>query len=299
MDQATRLRELITQKSLMPNKPRDVGLVKKSTARVICVTSGKGGVGKTNFTANLAISLSNQDKKVVVIDADLGLANVDVVLGVLSKYTLLDVINNNKDITEIMSTGPNGIKVISGGSGIIDLVDMSKESLNKLINQFNKIYDYADIILIDTGAGLSKSVLSFVFAAEETIVVTTAEPTSLTDAYAMIKNIGFHDKEKKIKIIINRVESIAEGKIAFEKLKNACEKFLNMKIEKLGFLTDDNNVSKAVKLQKPFVIEYPNAAISKSIKLIALKLTNSIVGEKDYEESKSESFISKVISLFR
>lgn len=297
MDQATRLRELITQKKLMSHDSDDVKKIRKNNTRVICVTSGKGGVGKTNFTANLAISLSNQDKKVVVIDADLGLANVDVVLGVISKYTLLDVINHNKDITEIMNTGPNGIKIISGGSGITDLVDMSKEKLNILIAQFNKIYDNADIILIDTGAGLSKSVLSFVFAAEEVIVVTTAEPTSLTDAYAMIKNIALSDKDKKIKVIINRVENVAEGKIAFEKLRNACEKFLNTKIEKLGFLADDSNVSKAVKLQRPFVIEYPNAAISRNIKIIALKLTNSIAEEKDY--AKSESFISRVIGLFR
>lgn len=293
IDQATKLREIINQKkSLTKTLTKN-----KENARVICITSGKGGVGKTNFTTNLAISLCKLNNRVVIIDADLGLANVDVVLGVLPKYTLLDVIRHNKDITEIMNTGPNGIKIISGGSGILDLVDMPKESLSILIEQFNKIHEHADIILIDTGAGLSKSVLSFVMAAKEVVIVTTSEPTSITDAYAMIKTIGLEDRNKNIKIVINRVEGIDEGKTAFNKLKNVSEKFLNITIEELGFIAEDIHVRKAVKQQKPFVMEYPNTIVSKNIETIALKLTKDIV--VDNQLAKSKKFISKVLSFFR
>ncbi|NLM03888.1 MAG: MinD/ParA family protein, partial [Clostridiales bacterium] len=165
IDQATRLREIIHQNKIKKNSQNSTENMEEKTsnnARIICVTSGKGGVGKTNFTTNLAIALSKLNKRIVIIDADLGLANVDVISGVIPKYTLLDVIKYGKDITEIMNTGPNGIRIISGGSGILDLVDMREEDLKILINNFNKIDEYADIILIDTGAGLSKSVLSFV-----------------------------------------------------------------------------------------------------------------------------------------
>ncbi|SES67857.1 flagellar biosynthesis protein FlhG [Natronincola peptidivorans] len=296
-DQATKLRELISKKKLVSKKTLKDENIPQKKARVICVTSGKGGVGKTNFTANLAIALQKKDKKVVIIDADLGLANLDVVLGVIPKYTLLDVLNKGKNITEIMNNGPSGVQTVSGGSGIIDLVDISKEKLDTLISQFNKINDYADIILIDTGAGLSKSVLSFVLSADEVIIVTTAEPTSLTDAYAMIKAIGMQEKDKNIRVVINQVESINEGKATFEKLKNACEKFLGKNIEKLGFLSRDANVTKAVKLQKPFILQFPNTAASKNIEVIALKLSNGNIEDEGFNESNN--FISKIISLFR
>ncbi|AKL95461.1 ATpases involved in chromosome partitioning [Clostridium aceticum] len=297
MDQATKLRELIKKKNVISNSSIQHNEESQKHARVICITSGKGGVGKTNFTVNLAIALSKQNKRVAIIDADLGLANVDVMLGVIPKFTLLDVVKNNKNITDIMNTGPNGIKIISGGSGILDLVDLSEEHLNILIHQFNKINDFADIILIDTGAGLSKSVVSFVLAAEEVIVVTTSEPTSLTDAYAMIKTIGLQDKNKNIKAVINRVESINEGTVAFEKLKNAAEKFLDIEIEKLGFIVDDYSVSRAVKLQKPFILQYPGSAVSKGIETIALKLMNHSIEEKN--TLKSDSFFSKILNLLR
>lgn len=297
IDQATRLREIINQKKTFDSMIVNPKEYQETNARVICITSGKGGVGKTNFTSNLAISLGKLNKRVVIIDADLGLANVDVVLGVIPEYTLLDVIKDNKDITEVMKIGPEGIKIISGGSGILDLVDMPKESLSILIEEFDKIQEHADIILIDTGAGLSKSVLSFALAAKEVIVVATPEPTSITDAYAMIKTIAMEDSNKDIKVIINRVDDMNEGSIAFSKLKNVSKKFLNIEIEELGFIPEDISVRKAVKAQSPFLLEYPKSFISESIEKIALKLTNEVVDKS--ESIKSQSFIKRVLSFFR
>ncbi|HZK57982.1 MAG TPA: AAA family ATPase, partial [Clostridia bacterium] len=196
IDQATKLRELINDKRMASEQTA-------KDARVICVTSGKGGVGKTNFTINLAIELSRLNNRVVIMDADLGLANIDVALGIIPEYTLLDVIYGEKSIVEVMNSGPDNIKIISGGSGITELVDMSFSSIQQLIEKLLLINNYADIVLIDTGAGLSSAVLSFVLAAQEVIVVTTSEPTSITDAYAMVKTINLKKKDKKIGIVIN------------------------------------------------------------------------------------------------
>lgn len=296
IDQATKLRELISNRNniTMENVPKNKEVTQD--ARVICITSGKGGVGKTNFTINLAIELSKLDKRVVIVDADLGLANIDVVLGTIPKYSLLDLIHNNKSIEEVMVAGPNNIKIISGGSGVADLVDMDPLSIDRLIGKFHLINNYADIILIDTGAGLSNSVLSFVLAAEEVIVVTTPEPTSITDAYAMIKTINLREEDKKINIIINRVENTAEGNVAFEKLQNAAKRFLKMDLYKLGYVFEDNSVIRSVKKQIPFTLEYPNSIVSKNIKSIAIKLTNN--GNTKDNKSTS-SFFKKLVGFFR
>lgn len=298
MDQASKLREMISRKSTINE---DINLLSSNTnqasSRIICITSGKGGVGKTNFTINLAIALSKQDLRVVVIDADLGLANIDVVTGSIPKFTLLDIIRTDRSIEEIMNDGPGGVKIISGGSGVLDLVDMPQENFDKIIGRLDEVCKYADIILIDTGAGISKSVMSFVLAANEVIVVTTPEPTAITDAYAMIKTVSLQDKGKKIKVVINRSENINEGKITFEKLQNASEKFLNVKIEKLGYLVDDSNVSRAVKLQNPFLLQFPNARVSKNIELIALNLNSSKATIEEGFETKG--FFNKVISFFK
>lgn len=292
-DQAAKLRELINQKKTNNNtKASDA-----PQARVICVTSGKGGVGKTNFTLNLALALSKQNYRVLILDADLGLSNIDIVLGIVPKYTLLDVINGNRELKEVVTAGPNGIKFVSGGSGIMELIDMPEGRIQVLVEKLEEINQMADIVLIDTGAGLSRAVMSFVMAADEVIIVATPEPTSITDAYAMIKTIGAKKQGKRMKLLINRVENINEGKITFEKLKNASEKFLNIQVEKLGYLTEDIHVSRSVKLQNPFVLQFPNSSISKNIETIALKLTN-----ENYNEEKlitSQSFFNRVVSLFR
>jgi len=297
MDQATKLRELINNRIMYTKQTEDSEDHRTKDTRIICITSGKGGVGKTNFTINLGIELTKLNNRVVIIDADLGLANIDVILGTVPKHTLLDVIHNNMSVEDVIMSGPNNIKIISGGSGVLELVDMSVTSIQQLIEKFSSINDYADIVLIDTGAGLSNSVLSFVLSAEEVIVVTTPEPTSITDAYAMIKTINLKEKSKKIKVIVNRVENITEGDIAFEKLNNASKRFLSMDLEKLGYVFDDHNVSKSVKKQNPFTIEYPNSIASKNIKNIAIKIANA--DEDSNNNSDFNNFFKKLVNFFK
>lgn len=242
-------------------------------ARIITVSSGKGGVGKTNFTVNLGIKLSSMGHKVTIVDADLGLANIDVILGLVPKYTLTHVVKDEMAIHEILMDGPGGIQIVSGGSGVMELVNMEHEKLDALISSFEYMNDDSDFILIDTGAGLSQSVISFIQAADEVILVITPDPTSITDAYAVIKNIA--ESEKHIKVVINRIESNKEGYDVFHKINSATQKFLNVEVESLGFIYEDMNVKKAVRQQTPFILNYPNCIASKGIGMIANNLVNN------------------------
>lgn len=296
-DQAEKLREIINDiktysKQSASMTPPDPG----TEARVITVTSGKGGVGKTNFTVNLAIKLSQAGKRVIVIDADLGLANVDVIMGKMSKHNLSDVIKNDKDILEILEEGPCGVKFISGGSGVQDLIRLNKAQLVDLLIKLGKLDHEADIILIDTGAGLSDNVLSFVHAAKEVILVTTPEPTAITDAYALIKTIFHKDSYKNIKIVVNRVDNDKEASNILEKLSLVTEKFIGLKLQKLGFIVNDVSVSKSVKIQQPFVLNYSKCEATKNITDIAnILLTNE--GEMS-GSSGFKMFINKLTNIF-
>ena len=295
-DQAEKLREIINNiKSNSDSDLHSEGKTKHS--RVITVTSGKGGVGKTNFTVNLAIKLSQMGQRVVVIDADLGLANVDVVMGIMSKYNLSDVINSKKEITDILEEGPCGVKFISGGSGVQELVKLNKTQLVDLLLKLGKLDDEADVVLIDTGAGLSDSVLSFVFAAKEVILVTTPEPTAITDAYALIKTIVMKDRNKEIKVVVNRVDDSAEAFNILDKLNIVTEKFLGVNLQKLGYIINDPCVSKAVKQQEPFVISYGSSKASKNLGEIA----SSLMNKKEFgttNVSGFKSFINKLTNIF-
>ncbi|KUO76120.1 MAG: ATP-binding protein [Clostridia bacterium BRH_c25] len=297
-DQAERLREIISSiKNYKDDEISTGSLTDKPGSRVIAITSGKGGVGKTNFTVNLGIKFSQMGLRVVIIDADLGLANVDVVMGKMSKYNLSDVINSNKDILEILEEGPEGVKFVSGGSGVQELVKLNKTQLVDLLMKLGKLDEEADIILIDTGAGLSENVISFVHAAREVILVTTPEPTSITDAYALIKTITHKDKTKIIKVVINRADNAAEAFNILDKLNVVTQKFLGVKLQKLGYILNDVCVSKAVKIQQPFVVSFKRSEASKNLNDIALTLmdnkelnSNSVSGIK--------MFINKLTNLF-
>lgn len=276
-DQAEKLREIFEKFDNNANIDLVDNLknLSKNSARVITVTSGKGGVGKTNLTINLGIKLSQLGLKVIIIDADLGLSNIDVALGKTPKYNLSDVINYRKGITEIMEDGPEGIKFISGGSGIQDLIKINKNQLANLLIQLGKLDEEADIIFIDTGAGISNNVLSFIYAAKEIILIATPEPTSITDAYALIKIISQKDKNKEIKLIINRAEDAIEAENLLNKLNEVSEKFLGVKLNKLGYILNDKNVPKAVKLQQPFILKFDKTEASRNISEIANTLLDN------------------------
>lgn len=296
-DQAEKLREIINDIKSYSKQSASLTAAPPSEARVITITSGKGGVGKTNFTVNLAIKLSQMGKRVIIIDADLGLANVDVIMGKMSKYNLSDVIKNDKEITDILEEGPCGVRFVSGGSGVQDLVKLNKMQLVDLLMKLGKLDYEADIILIDTGAGLSDSVLSFVHASKEVILVTTPEPTSITDAYALIKTISNKDASKNIKIVVNKVDNEMEANNILDKLKAVSERFIGIKLISLGFIMNDSCVTKSVKIQQPFVLNYTKCEATKNITDIAQILLDT-KGAEMSSSSGFKMFINKLSNIF-
>lgn len=265
------------------------------TARVITVTSGKGGVGKTNFSLNLGIALQKLNKRTILIDADLGMANVDVVLGLVPRYTLYDVIKGEKEIDEIIVEGPDGLKIIPGGSGIQELANLDRERLQSIITQIYRLDGEADLIIIDTGAGLSQNVMSFVLAADEVILLTTPEPTAITDAYGLVKNLFRHRPDSKVYLVVNMAESDEEAEMVARKLEIVTQKFLQAQITCLGYILNDPHVARAVKMQVPFIISYPSARVSRRIKEVAARL----VDVPDYGEEKGlKGFLDRMLAFF-
>ncbi|WP_018250129.1 MinD/ParA family protein [Orenia marismortui] len=280
-DQASKLRSLVQN----VKKGNDQSLVEKSKendkgAYIYTITSGKGGVGKSNFTANLSLALKKQGKEVVIFDADLGMANLDVILGVTPRYNLEHVIQGRKSIEEIMVQGPEGLSLIPGGSGIQELANLSQYQINNLINAFIKIGEKFDIILIDTGAGLAHNVVNFILGADEVIVISTPEPTSITDAYGVIKVISNQDKNVKVKLVVNQSENEREGERIAKRLIKTANNFLNLDIELLGVLPKDNAVVKSVMARSPFLLEFPRSKIARSINNTASKLIDTKVAKK-------------------
>ncbi|NQX57373.1 MinD/ParA family protein [Paenibacillus qinlingensis] len=268
------------------------------TTRIITVTSGKGGVGKSNFTLNFALSLQSLGYKVLVFDADIGLANIDVLMGVSSTYSLYHLLKKDKTIWEIIQKGSNGLEFIAGGSGFNDLLRLTEEELDYFAEQVMQLNGYVDFIIFDTGAGLSKETLKFILAAEEAIVVTTPEPTSITDAYAIIKMVNSMGHDVSFKLVINRVTDEREGKQTADKISLVAKQFLNIHIPTVGFVEDDPVVSKAVKRQIPFSIAFPYSTATKSIKTLT---DNYIKGYRVIETPSTgvKSFLNKMLRLLK
>lgn len=272
-DQATRLRQLVgdkTEYKTLVTEDNSASL--RTGAKVLAVTSGKGGVGKTNITVNLAIALKRAGKKVLVIDADLGMANVDVVLGSRSHKHLLNLLEDGVELNNVLINGPYGVKYISGGSGIEKAIDFSMEQRQLLMQKLAACGSQADIILLDTGAGLGKNVMDFVLAADEVLLITTPEPTALTDAYAMMKAYSMYAKEKNLRLIINRVYDEQESKDVAAKLKQTAERFLQMPIGCLGYVYEDSAVMRSVRQQTPFLVANANCTAAKCIEALAASL---------------------------
>jgi flagellar biosynthesis protein FlhG len=239
--------------------------------RILTISSGKGGVGKTNIAINLAIAFAEEGKRVVVMDADLGLANVNVILGIIPKFNLYHVIRKQKRIRDIIVDTQYGIQIIAGASGFSQLANLEDEDRTTFVNELKSLA-YADIIIIDTGAGVSQNVLSFLKAADEAIIVTTPEPTAITDAYGIIKSISSEVMGPNIKLIVNRVNSMMEGKKVAERVINIAGQFLNIKVDNLGFIFEDSAVPRAVIKQDPFIKSAPRSKASESIRHLMSRL---------------------------
>ncbi len=298
-DQADKLRQIIDnlKSRQSTNYTVVVEAAGKKSAKVITVTSGKGGVGKTNITINLAISLSEMGYKVIILDADLGLANIDVLFGINPRDTLVDVIHGRKSILEVLADGPKNVKFISGGSGVEDLVKMEKEQLDNFVGNIAMLDKLADVILIDTGAGLSDSVMSFVMAADEVILVTTPEPTSITDAYALIKMVAGRDKDKVIRVVVNRAEDENEASDILGRLSMVAKRFLSIELKSLGYVLQDQMVIKAVKLQKPFTLSFPRSHASRLIREISRKLMEERKSATGNGQTGVKGFVSRLVNF--
>ncbi len=268
-DQAERLRRIIS------NLEKDVSENRRTNrAKVLAVTSGKGGVGKTNVAVNFAISLKLLGYKVLILDVDFGLANVDIITGTNVKNTISDCIKLGLDIEEVINEGPEGIKIISGGSGFYELSIMNEENIDKFLNLIEKLESTMDFIIIDTGAGVSNTVLKFVMAAEEAIIVTTPEPTSIMDSYTMIKALMLNGYRGKLNILANIVNSRREAYSIYNKLETVSQNYLKCNLNFLGYIEKSDTVTKAVRNQTPFILFDPKDSISKSIKIMALKFAD-------------------------
>ncbi len=286
MDQATNLRNMVS------------GTNEKPSARVITVTSGKGGVGKSSISLNLAICLSRMGQRVVLLDADFGLANIEVMLGVRPRANLADLMFRGRDLKDIIIDGPEGIKFISGGSGIQELARMNREQCMYLTKKLVELDELADVIVIDTGAGISDSVLEFVASSNEVLLIATPEPTSITDAYALLKALNrkseFSKSSTTIKMVANRVRNDDEGRnVLYENMKNVVNRFLNISLEYLGAIPQDDQVSKAVMKQMPVTMSAPNSGASKAIEAMAKAL---IDGEEVINAAPEERGITLLFS---
>lgn len=283
---------------LLLQLPYDLHLQSKKRPRVITITSGKGGVGKTTFTINFAITLARMGQRVFVIDADLGTANVDVLLNIHPQYNLTHIISKEKELLDIITEGPGGIYVVPGGSGLQNLADMENWQFSHLINSLQMLEQYADIILIDTGAGLSRNVINFVLAADSVIVVTTPEPHSITDAYAIMKVLDEYRLSVTPQLLLNRVESFREYQDVSGKMMQVTNRFLNMRINALGYILEDPVVPKANRSLKPFALEYPDSPASRSLRAIADRMLYPDREKEKAPPAQEKSFFNKIKELF-
>jgi flagellar biosynthesis protein FlhG len=243
--------------------------------RVIAITSGKGGVGKTNIVANLGFGLSKMGKKILILDADLGLGNLDILLGVAPKYNLSHVINGLKSIAQVTIDGPGNLKILPASSGIQELTYLTKEQRAKVLRELDRLVDPIDILLIDTAAGISSNVIYFSTAAQEIMVVVSPDPSSMTDAYALMKVLSLRYSERQFKILINLARTMNEAEEVFRQLKVVSDRFLNISMEYIGYIAFDENVTKSVRRQKLVSELYPNSEGSKGFEALAKKICQS------------------------
>ncbi len=289
MDQAEKLRII---KANRQNQSRPL-------ARVITVTSGKGGVGKSNTSINLAIQFRKMGKRVIILDADFGLANIEIMFGAVPKHNLCDLIYQGMNIKDIITWGPMEVGFISGGSGIAGMSNLSRDYLTYIIQNLAELDAIADIIIVDTGAGIADAVLEFLVASGEILLVTTPEPTSITDSYSLLKSLYRHPRFKadmtKVKMIANRVEKETEGIVLYNKLNAVVTRYLKIPLTYLGSVPNDNLLEKAVMQQMPVSLQNPTAKSSAAFEKIALRLLDKEESERQPKRGMA-AFFSHIVS---
>lgn len=267
MDQAESLRNVIRKRDqrLLPN------------AEVITVTSGKGGVGKSNVAVNLAVQFRKSGKRVIIFDADFGLANVEVMFGTIPQYNLSDMIYGGRDIRDIITPGPMEIGFISGGSGIVSLNNLREDQIDELIRRLSLLNSLCDVLIIDTGAGIADNVMKFVAASPEVLLVSTPEPSSITDSYSLLKALyrdpAFRKDGTNIHLVVNKVSDRAEADTVYAKLSSVVGKFLDGELDYLGLIPMDASLEKAVRAQKVVSLEYPRSRSAEAFEAIAAELS--------------------------
>ena len=291
-DQATRLRQMVSSETAVPASLAQAEAW--ANVRVIAVTSGKGGVGKTNLAVNLAIALQQRGHRVLVIDADLGMANVDILLGTTSRRHLLDLLQPEVKLDDVIVETVHGVQYISGGSGIEKALEYDHAEKVMLQQKLADCAVRADLILVDTGAGLGRNVMDFILAADEVLLVTTPEPTSLTDAYAVMKAYSIYATQKNLRLVINRVYEQKESREVALKLQRAAEKFLHMSVDCLGYVFEDTSVTKAVRKQTPLLKATTKAAAARCIDALAETL---LTGSEMHVKRGWKGFLQQIFKF--
>jgi len=276
MDQAEGLRNMVNGTPVDFKALREAptaSLPSENSPQVISISSGKGGVGKTNIVANLALALTRLGKRVLVLDADLGLANIDILLGLTPRYTIEHLLTGQKRLQEILVPGPEGMVILPAGSGIQELADLNEGQKIFLLNEMDQLSQRIDVLLIDTGAGISSNVLYFNLAAQESIIIITPEPTSLTDAYALIKVLATRHQKKHFIILANAVAHEPEAMEVFRKISLVADRFLgSVSLDYLGYIPRDEHVLRAVRKQKAVLELFPQSPAGKSFMILSQRL---------------------------
>ncbi|MFO6495444.1 MinD/ParA family protein [Bacillus sp. z60-11] len=289
MDQAESLRKRMEERLFEPPA------VYRKKAKTLAVISGKGGVGKSNLSLNTALALSEKGKNVLLIDLDVGMGNIDILIGRQSLYTMMDVLNQKMPFDRAVSTGPKGVRYIAGGTGLNTLFELSREKWSFFLQELSAVMGDFDHVLFDMGAGLSKDQLPFVLAADEILVVTTPEPTSIMDAYSAIKHLALTRQKLQMKVVVNRCTSQKDGISAFLRLSKTVNAFLQENLAYAGPIPEDSIVSKAVVEQLPFLMKNPRSKPSRAVYLLA----DSLLEDDNKDPGETRSFIDKLSSFLR
>lgn len=289
VDQAERLRTMIKERY----SPQ-VGK-KGKFSRIIAIASGKGGVGKTNLVVNMGIIMGQLGHKIVILDTDLGMANTDILMDLKPVYTLIDVIKGQKELKDVLIKGPHNVEVLPGGSCLSELINLNSQQREQLISKLSYLDQEGNILLVDCSAGLSRDVLHFVASSDDLILVTTAEPTAITDAYGIIKVINNYRLNPRISVVINMVQHVKEGEVVYQRIDTVSRKFLNVKINYLGSIEYDQHVKKAVLNCYPYALQFPRSRATHLTREITRRL---LYGEEESAKKKEERFLRRLFTIW-